>query len=81
MIVELGAGILAIGALGYAIHWQRRQARWARIPRWVRIREERVKKLKWLGNHIDSLWNEIHREELRRLKRLKRRKIEGGRVR
>lgn len=56
MIVELGAGILAIGALGYAIYWQRRQARWARI------REERVKKLKWLGDRIDSLWNEIHRE-------------------
>ena len=42
MIVELGVGILAIGALGYSIHWYRKRMKWARI------RKEQVQKLKLL---------------------------------
>ncbi len=63
MIVELGVGVLTVGAAGYAIYWQRRRARWARMPRWAKMREEQ--------DRIDSLWNEVHREELR-LKRQKK---------
>ncbi len=70
MIVELGVGLFAVGAVGYAVYWQRRRARWARMPRWAKTREERVKRLKWLGDRIDSLWGEMHREE-RRSKRPK----------
>ena len=66
MMVELGVGILAVGVLGYAVYWQRRRSRM------------RAKKSNWLGVRVDSLWNEMHREELR-LKRLKK-KIEEEEV-
>ena len=72
MIVELGVGIFTVGALGYATYWYRKRVKLARMPRRARIREEQVKRLKWLGDRIDSLWNNVHREELR-LKRLKKR--------
>ncbi|MBA7501620.1 hypothetical protein ES706_00193 [subsurface metagenome] len=71
MMVELGVGILAVGAAGYAVYWQTRRARWAKMPRWARTREERAKRLKRLGDHIDSLWGEMYREE-KRSKRLRR---------
>lgn len=70
MIVELGVGLFAVGAVGYAVYWQMRRARWAKMPRWAKTREERVKRLKRLGNRIDSLWGEIHRRD-KRSKRLK----------
>lgn len=31
MIIELGVGILAVGALGYATYWQRKRMKLARI--------------------------------------------------
>ncbi len=71
MIVELGVGILAVGAVGYAVYWQTRRARWAKMPRWAKAREERSKRLKRIGDRIDSLWGEMHKEELKRPKRLK----------
>lgn len=42
MIVELGVGILAIGALGYSIHGYRKRMKCARM------RKEQVQKLKLL---------------------------------
>ena len=48
MIVELGVGIFAIGAVGYAIYWQRRQARWAKM------REEQLRRLKWLKKKFEG---------------------------
>ena len=42
MMVEIVVGLLAVGAVGYAIHWQRERAKWARI------REGQMKKLKLL---------------------------------
>lgn len=45
MIVELGVGLLAVGALGavgYAVHWEGERARWAEI------REGQLEKLKLL---------------------------------
>ena len=42
MIVELGVGILAIGALGYSIYGYRKRMKCARI------RKEQVQKLKLL---------------------------------
>ena len=40
MIVELGVGLLAIGGVGYAIHWQRERAKMAKLRKegWNRIK-------------------------------------------
>ncbi len=68
MIVEIVVGLLAVGALGYATYWYRKRVKLARMPRWAKMREEQ--------DRIDSLWNEVHREELR-LKRQKKREETG----
>ena len=47
MIVELGVGLLAIGALGYTIHWQRKRMKW------MRAREKQIKRLKWLKRNLE----------------------------
>jgi len=47
MIVELGVGLLAVGALGYTIHWQRKRMKW------VRAREKQMKRLKWLKRKFE----------------------------
>ena len=47
MIVELGVGLLAIGALGYTIHWQRERMKL------VRIREKQMKRLKRLKKKFE----------------------------
>ena len=42
MIVEFGVVILAICAVGYAVHWYRERVKWARIH------EEQLRRLEWL---------------------------------
>ena len=42
MMVEIVVGLLAVGALGYAVHWRRERAKWAEI------REGQLEKLKLL---------------------------------
>ena len=48
MIVELGVGLLAIGAVGYAIHWQRERAKMDRL------REEGLSRIKLLKEKIEG---------------------------
>ncbi|MBA7502310.1 hypothetical protein ES706_00894 [subsurface metagenome] len=52
MIVELGVGLLAIGALGYTIHWQRKRMKMERI-KLVRTREKQIKRLKRLKRELE----------------------------
>lgn len=47
MIIELGVGLLAVGtlgAVGYAVHWKRERARWAKIREGQLRRLKRLKK-------------------------------------
>lgn len=62
MIVELGVGIFAIGAVGYAIYWQRRRAMWAKI------REDQLKRLKWLKKKFEGGEEEMKRSKQRKKK-------------
>ncbi len=48
MIVELGVGILAICAVGYAVRRYRRRAKWAKI------REEQLGKLKRIKRKFEE---------------------------
>ena len=47
MIVELGVGLIAVGALGYTIHWQRKRMKW------VRAHEKQIERLKWLKRNLE----------------------------
>jgi len=47
VVVELGVGIVAIGALGYTIHWQRKRMKL------VKIREKQIKRLKRLKRTLE----------------------------
>jgi len=47
VVVELGVGLIAIGALGYTIHWQRKRMKL------VKIREKQIKRLKWLKRTLE----------------------------
>jgi len=46
MIVELGVGLLAVGALGYTIHWQRKRMEL------VKIHNKQMERLKWLKRNL-----------------------------
>ncbi len=47
VVVELGVGIVAIGALGYTIHWQRERMKL------VRTREKQIERLKRLKRTLE----------------------------
>jgi len=47
MIVELGVGLLAVGALGYTIHWQRKRMEL------VKIHKKQMERLKWLKRNLE----------------------------
>ena len=47
MIVELGVGLLAVGALGYTIHWQRKRMEL------VKIHKKQIERLKWLKRNLE----------------------------
>lgn len=47
MIVELGIGVLTVGALGYMIYWQRKRVKLAKM------REEQARKLKRLKREFE----------------------------
>lgn len=47
VVVELGVGIVAIGALGYTIHWQRKRMKW------VRAHEKQIERLKRLKRTLE----------------------------
>ncbi len=47
VVVELGVGIVAIGALGYTIHWQRKRMKL------VRTREKQIERLKRLKRTLE----------------------------
>jgi len=47
VVVELGVGIVAIGALGYTIYWQRKRMKL------VRTREKQIKRLKRLKRTLE----------------------------
>lgn len=47
VVVELGVGIVAIGALGYTIYWQRERMKL------VRTREKQIKRLKRLKRTLE----------------------------
>lgn len=51
MIIELGVGILAVGALsavGYAVHWHRKRAKW------TMIREGQLRRLKRIKEKFEG---------------------------
>ena len=48
MIVEIVVGLLAICAAGYAVHWHRRRAKWAKI------REGQLRRLKRLKRKFEE---------------------------
>ena len=55
MIVELGVGVLAICAAGYAVHWHRRRAKEKREQaEQDRAREGQLKKLKRLKRKVEE---------------------------
>jgi len=47
MIVELGVGVLAICAAGYAVHWHRR-------AKWAKIREAQLENLKKIKRKFEE---------------------------
>jgi len=47
MLGEFGVGLLAIGALGYTIHWQRKRMKW------VKVRKKQMERLKWLKRNLE----------------------------
>jgi len=47
MIVELGVGLIAVGALGYTIHWQRKRMEL------VKIHKKQIERLKWLKRNLE----------------------------
>ena len=46
-MIELGVGVLTIGALGYAIHWRRERMKWGRI------RKKQMKRLRWVKKKLE----------------------------
>ncbi len=54
MIIELGVGLIALGALGYTIHWQMKRMKLVRERmKLVRAHEKQMERLKSLKKEFE----------------------------